>query len=40
MKILVAGVLSFAAAALYFYGLDYFLMSVQGLDVGMNLMPR
>lgn len=30
---------AFAVVLLYFYGLDHFIMSVQGLPLNMNLTP-
>ena len=30
---------AFVVVAIYFYGLDHFIMSVQGLPLNMNLTP-
>ena len=30
---------AFAVVTIYFYGLDHFIMSVQGLPLNMNLTP-
>jgi hypothetical protein len=40
MKLVLIGASAFLLATLYFYGLDQWLMSAQGLSVGSNLMPR
>lgn len=31
--------IAFAVALLYYYGLDHFIMSVQGLPLNLNLTP-